>query len=90
MVQLLISSMSGIAPNRGQSNYAASKAVLYAMTQSLARELAKKKVRVNCVAPGFIETEMTKDSKELLTEVKNVFQCVDTARSKRLLKSLPS
>ena len=56
-----ISSTSGIDPNRGQANYAASKAGLYAMTKSLARELAKKKVRVNCVAPGFIETEMTKD-----------------------------
>ena len=66
-----ISSTSGISPNRGQANYAASKAALYAMTQSLARELAKKKVRVNCVAPGFIETEMTQDlPKDLLDEVK--------------------
>jgi 3-oxoacyl-[acyl-carrier protein] reductase len=66
-----ISSTSGINPNRGQANYAASKAGLYAMTKSLSRELAKKKVRVNCVAPGFIETEMTKDlPKDLLTEVK--------------------
>lgn len=66
-----ISSTSGINPNRGQSNYAAAKAALYAMTKSLARELAKKKVRVNCVAPGFIETEMTKDlPKDLLVEVK--------------------
>lgn len=66
-----ISSTSGIDPNRGQANYAASKAGLYAMTKSLSRELAKKKVRVNCVAPGFIETEMTKDLPEdLLKEVK--------------------
>lgn len=66
-----ISSTSGIDPNRGQANYAASKAGLYAMTKSLARELAKKKVRVNCVAPGFIETEMTRDLPEdLLKEVK--------------------
>jgi 3-oxoacyl-[acyl-carrier protein] reductase len=54
-----ISSTSGISPNRGQANYAASKAAIYAMTQSLAKEVARKGVRINCVAPGFIETDMT-------------------------------
>jgi len=56
-----ISSVAGIRPNRGQANYAASKAALRAFTQSFAKELAKKKVRCNCVAPGFIETDMTKN-----------------------------
>lgn len=54
-----ITSVAGIRPNRGQANYAASKAAVRAFTQSFAKELAKKKVRCNCVAPGFIETDMT-------------------------------
>ena len=54
-----ITSVAGIRPNRGQANYAASKAAVKAFTQSFARELAKKRVRCNCVAPGFIETSMT-------------------------------
>lgn len=55
-----ITSIAGIRPNRGQANYAASKAAVRAFTQSYAKELAKKRVRCNCVAPGFIETDMTK------------------------------
>ena len=54
-----ITSVAGIRPNRGQANYAASKAAVRAFTQSFAKELAKKKVRCNCVAPGFIDTAMT-------------------------------
>lgn len=45
----------------GQSNYAASKAGQVAMTKSLAKEVARKKITVNCVSPGFIETEFIKD-----------------------------
>jgi len=45
--------------NAGQSNYAASKAGLIGMTKSVARELARKNVTANCIAPGFIVTEMT-------------------------------
>jgi len=56
-----ITSVAGIRPNRGQANYAASKAAVRAFTQSFAKELAKKRVRCNCVAPGFIETDMTQD-----------------------------
>ena len=56
-----ITSIAGIRPNRGQANYAASKAAVRAFTQSFAKELAKKKVRCNCVAPGFIDTDMTKE-----------------------------
>lgn len=54
-----IASVSGIAGNRGQVNYSASKAGLIGATKALALELAKRKITVNCVAPGFIETDMT-------------------------------
>jgi 3-oxoacyl-[acyl-carrier protein] reductase len=53
-----ISSIAGIAGNRGQANYAASKAGIIAASKSLAQELAKRGITVNCVAPGLIETEM--------------------------------
>ncbi len=56
-----IASVSGIMGNRGQTNYSASKGGLIAATKSLAIELAKRKITVNCVAPGIIETEMTDD-----------------------------
>jgi 3-oxoacyl-[acyl-carrier protein] reductase len=55
-----ISSVSGVMGNAGQANYSASKAGLIGLTKTVARELAKKNVTANCVAPGFIETEMTK------------------------------
>jgi 3-oxoacyl-[acyl-carrier protein] reductase len=54
-----ISSVSGLMGNPGQSNYSASKAGLIGMTRTVARELAGRKVTVNAVAPGFIESEMT-------------------------------
>lgn len=54
-----ISSVSGLVGNAGQTNYSASKAGLIGMTKSLSRELAGRKVTVNAVAPGFIESEMT-------------------------------
>jgi len=53
-----ISSVAGITGNRGQTNYAASKAGLIGATKSLALELAKRRITVNCVAPGWIATEM--------------------------------
>jgi 3-oxoacyl-[acyl-carrier protein] reductase len=54
-----VSSMSGIAGNSGQTNYAASKAGVIGMVEALAPELAKSKATINAVAPGFIETGMT-------------------------------
>jgi len=54
-----LSSVSGVMGNAGQSNYAASKAGLIGLTKSVAREVAKKNVTANCIAPGFIVTEMT-------------------------------
>lgn len=54
-----ISSVSGITGNRGQTNYSASKAGIIGATKALAVELAKRRITVNCVAPGLIESEMT-------------------------------
>lgn len=54
-----LSSISGLVGNRGQVNYSASKAGLIGATRSLAHELAKRQITVNCVAPGLIETEMS-------------------------------
>jgi 3-oxoacyl-[acyl-carrier protein] reductase len=56
-----ISSVSGLIGNRGQTNYAAAKAGIIAATKSLALELAKRAITVNCVAPGLIETDMTSE-----------------------------
>jgi 3-oxoacyl-[acyl-carrier protein] reductase len=55
-----ISSVSGVMGNAGQSNYSAAKAGVIGMTKALAREFASRSVTVNAIAPGFIETEMTK------------------------------
>ncbi len=65
---ICISSVSGIMGNAGQTNYSASKAGLIGMTKTIARELAKKNITANCVAPGFIETEMTKKLPDLVIE----------------------
>ncbi len=54
-----ITSVVGLMGNKGQANYAASKAGLIGFTKSVAREYAGRNILVNCVAPGFIETDMT-------------------------------
>jgi 3-oxoacyl-[acyl-carrier protein] reductase len=56
-----ISSVSGISGNAGQTNYSASKGAIIAFTKSLAVEVSRYKIRVNCVAPGIIESDMTKE-----------------------------
>ena len=59
-----ISSVVAHLGNAGQVNYASSKAALIAMSKSLAREYAKKNIRINSISPGFIETDMTKSLKD--------------------------
>lgn len=67
-----ITSVIGRIGNGGQANYAASKAGLIGFSKSLAKEVGSRGVRVNCVAPGFIKTDMTKDlSEEVKTSILN-------------------
>lgn len=58
---ITIASVSGIIGNRGQVNYSASKAGIIGATKALATELASRKITVNCIAPGLIETDMVKE-----------------------------
>jgi len=55
-----VSSVVGVSGNAGQANYSASKAGIIGFTKSIARELGPRNIRCNAIAPGFIETEMTK------------------------------
>lgn len=54
-----ISSVVGLTGNAGQANYAASKAAVIGFTKSIAKELASRNINVNCIAPGYIDTDMT-------------------------------
>ena len=66
---IAISSVSGIAGNRGQANYSAAKAGLIGACRALAVELAKRRITVNAVAPGLIDTEMAKIPEEARSEI---------------------
>lgn len=64
-----ISSVVGVAGNAGQCNYSASKAGMIGLTTSIAKEMGSRGIRANCIAPGFILTDMTKDlSEEMLKQ----------------------
>lgn len=63
-----IISVVGLHGNFGQTNYAASKAAVFAMSKTVAKELATRNITVNCIAPGFIETKMTDQIPEKITE----------------------
>ena len=83
-----LSSVAGIMGQAGSSNYAASKAGLIGMTKSVAREVGKKNVTANCIAPGFIMTEMTdvlpdavKEAAKQIIPVKRFGQVEDVARA---------
>ncbi len=67
---ITMASVSGIAGNRGQVNYSASKAGIIGATKALSLELAKRKITVNCIAPGLIETDMVADiPKEMVNDL---------------------
>ncbi len=65
---VLVSSIVGLTGNAGQAAYAASKAGMLGLTKSLAKELGSRNIRVNAVAPGLIETAMTKDMSQAARE----------------------
>lgn len=74
-----MSSVVGINGNAGQTNYAASKAGIIALTKSLAKEVGSRGIRVNCVAPGFITTDMTGSLTE--DQQKEIIQTIPLKRA---------
>lgn len=83
-----LSSVAGLMGQAGSSNYAASKAGLIGMTKSVAREVGKKNITANCIAPGFIMTDMTevlpdavKDAAKQIIPVRRFGQAEDVARA---------
>lgn len=85
-----MSSVIGLYGNPGQANYAAAKAGLIGFTKSLAKELGSRGIRVNAIAPGFIETDMTKglgnvDEYMKLIPLKRMGQAEDIAKAVKFL-----
>ncbi len=73
---ITISSVSGVIGNRGQVNYSAAKAGVIGASKALALELGKRNITVNCVAPGFIETDMTTD-----VEIDHIMKMIPARRA---------
>jgi 3-oxoacyl-[acyl-carrier protein] reductase len=71
-----ISSLAGVSGFAGQSAYAASKAALIGMSKSLAREMAKRRIRVNVVVPGYVATDMTADLTESVSRELRDLECL--------------
>lgn len=89
-----ITSVIGQTGNEGQANYAASKAGVEALTKSVAKEVASRNIRLNCIAPGFIETEMTgqltdAQKADILTKIplKRIGSSIDVAKAVAYLLS---
>ncbi len=89
-----LSSVAGVMGQAGSSNYAASKAGLIGMTKSVAREVGKKNITANCIAPGFIMTDMTevlpdavKEAAKQIIPVRRFGQVEDVARAVAFLAS---
>lgn len=79
---ITMSSVSALSGNRGQVNYSASKAGIIGAAKSLALELAKRGITVNCIAPGVIDTEMIKDVP--LDEVKKIIPMKRVGQAKEV------
>lgn len=89
-----LSSVAGVMGQAGSTNYAASKAALIGMSKSIVREAGKKGITANCIAPGFIETEMTavlpdavKDAAKAVIPMKKLGQPEDVAKAIAFLAS---
>jgi 3-oxoacyl-[acyl-carrier protein] reductase len=68
---VFIASIAGVQPAEGQASYASSKSALIALTRSLGKELGRFNIRVNCISPGFVDTEMVKSlSKKYLDNLR--------------------
>ena len=86
-----MSSVVGVSGNAGQCNYSASKAGLIGLSKSIAKEMGPRGIRSNCIAPGFIATDMTEALPEnLRQEWGNRYLCVAEASRKMSQKSLSS
>lgn len=89
-----ITSVSGLRGNAGQANYSASKAAVSAMSVSLAKEMGRRGIRVNCVAPGFVETDMVSamnpkvvDAAKNMIAMRRLAQPIEIAKVVRFLAS---
>ena len=84
-----MTSIAGVMGNAGQTNYSSAKAGLIGFTKSLAKELASRNIRVNAIAPGFIQTDMTKglDAEKIVEHIplKRLGEPEDIAKTVKFL-----